>query len=259
MYHGKPAWFELTTAPGQLAAAGTFYGKVLGWDLADAGMPGMTYHLASHGGDMVAGMMEATTQMPPGWLIHFDVDDVDAATALVTGRGGKVLHPPTDIPGTGRFAVVSDPQGAAFGLLQPTPMDPQPPAGSGAWNQRKEGHGNWTELMSTDPDAALDFYAKLLGWTLSQTMDMGDQGTYRIFAWNGTQIGGIMGLGHAPQSRWLPYFGVNGVAAAVDRVTGSGGTLIHGPQEVPGPAFVAALRDPQGADFALVGPLEVTA
>ena len=82
MFHGKPCWFELATARGTLDAARDFYGKVFGWSVADAGMPGMTYLLASHGGDMVAGMMEIppeATGVPPNWLSYLDVDDADAA------------------------------------------------------------------------------------------------------------------------------------------------------------------------------------
>lgn len=257
MYHGKPNWFELATAPGRLAQAGAFYAKVFGWQIADAGMQGFTYHLARHGGDMVAGLMELMPQMadiPPNWLIYFDVDDADAAAAKVQSLGGKVFREPADIPGTGRFAVLADPQGAAFGILQPAPMDPEPAVESGAWNQRKESHGNWTELMSTDPGAGFDFYSELFGWTKSDAVDMGEMGTYQLFAWQGAQIGGMMGLGNAPVPCWLPYFGVNGVTEAMDRIKQGGGEVMHGPIEVPGPAYIAVARDPQGAHFAIVGP-----
>lgn len=257
MYHGKPNWFELTTVGGHLADADAFYAKVFGWQITDAGMAGFTYHLASHGGDMVAGLFETppdATDMPPCWTIYFDVDDADAAAAKVRNLGGKVYREPADIPGTGRFAVLADPQGAVFGILQPLPMNPEPPAGSGAWNQHKESHGNWVELMSLDPEAGFEFYAELFGWTKSDTMDMGDMGSYQLFAYQGTQIGGMMGLGNAPVPCWLPYFGVNGVTAAMDRIKGAGGAVMHGPIEVPGSAFIAVATDPQGAHFAIVGP-----
>jgi len=186
--------------------------------------------------------------------VYFDVDDADATAAKIKALGGSVFREPADIPGTGRYAVVTDPQGATFGILQPAPMDPQPPVESGAWNQGKESHGNWIELMSTDPGAGFDFYAELFGWTKSTAMDMGEMGTYQLFAWQGTDIGGMMGLGNAPVPCWLPYFGVNGVDAAIARIREGGGEVLHGPMEVPGPAFIAVARDPQGAHFAVVGP-----
>lgn len=261
MYHGKPCWFELSTEKGTLAAATAFYSTVFGWSFADAGMEGMTYHLGSLGGDMIAGAMEMPADvvgMPPAWMIYLDVDDIDAAAAKIRSLGGMIFREPADVPGTGRFAIAADPQGAAFGLLEPAPMDPNPPVEAGAWNQRKDGHGNWIELMSTDPAAGFDFYAALFGWTRSRAVEMDGMGTYQLFAWQGTDIGGMMGLGNAPQPCWLPYFGVNGVKAAIDRITGAGGTVLHGPVEVPGPAFIAMARDPQGAHFAIVGPLEAS-
>ena len=161
MFHGKPCWFELTTPKGALARTGDFYAKLFGWRIADAGMDGFTYHLASHGGDMIAGLYEAMDDTPAFWAVYFDVDDVDAAADKIAGLGGKLLHGPADIPGTGRFAVVSDPQGAVFSILQPAAMDPQPGVDTGAWNQQKESHGNWIELMSTDPEADVQALASI--------------------------------------------------------------------------------------------------
>ncbi|MDS9467014.1 VOC family protein [Paracoccus sp. MBLB3053] len=261
MYHGKPCWFELSTAQGALADAEDFYGKLFGWSVKDAGMPGFTYRLASQGDEMVAGMMELTDEnpgMPPFWMVYYDVDDADAAAAKVQSMGGKVHVEPSDIPGTGRFAVLADPQGAAFGILQPKEMEPRPAVEAGAWNQKKEGHGNWVELMSTDPEAGFDFYAELFGWTKSTPVDMGEMGTYQLFAWHGADIGGMMGLGNSPVPFWLSYFGVNGVDAAIKRIEQNGGAVLHGPMEVPGGAFIAVARDPQGAHFAVVGPKEAT-
>ena len=56
--------------------------------------------------------------VPPHWLVYFAVDDTDAKVAQVRELGGKTLLPAMDIPGTGRFAVVQDPQGAAFGIIK---------------------------------------------------------------------------------------------------------------------------------------------
>ena len=178
-YHGRPCWYELNTSEGSIGAAEEFYGKVLGWSYQDAGMEGFDYHLATSDGDMVAGLM-AMPGMPPFWLVYFAVDDADKAAADVAAAGGTVHKEPADIPGTGRFAVLGDPQGAGFGVLQPEPM---PDGGVGnAFDQQKAGHGNWNELMTTDPVAGFDFYSRLLGWQKDQAMDMGEMGTYQISA-----------------------------------------------------------------------------
>ncbi len=59
--------------------------------------------------------------------------------------------------------MLADLQGAAFGVVAPAPMEGAGLAG-GAFDQMKPGHGNWNELMTTDPAAGLAFYADLLGW-----------------------------------------------------------------------------------------------
>ena len=269
-FHGNPCWYELATGRGKLASAEDFYARVMGWTIADSGMPGMAYHLASHEGpgDMVAGLMEMpadVADMPPFWMIYFAVDGVDRFCKDAVAAGASVHREPVEVPGTGRIAILADPQGAAFGVLQPdmSHMSPEDIARAesgetGAFNQNKASHGNWHELMTPDPKAALDFYGKLLRWKASTVVPMGEMGDYQLFSRNGTDIGGMMGHGNSPVPAWLPYFGANGVTAAMDRVTEDGGTVLHGPQEVPGGAFIAICQDPQGAHFAIVGPMDET-
>ncbi len=259
-FHGMPCWYELTTS--DLSAAEEFYGTVVGWSVTDSGMPGMTYHLArAADGVMVAGMSAGIPGgdgqvPPPSWLVYFACDDCDATAAAVSADGGGVLSPPMDIPGTGRFAICSDPQGAVFGILQPLPMEEEPT--SRAFDMETPGHAAWQELMSSDPGAGLGFYQRLLGWTLGQTMPMGEMGNYHLVQQSGSDIGGVMGLGDAPVSAWLPYFGVPSVQAAAAQIAGSGGSVHHGPAEVPGGMFVAISQDPQGAWFGVFGPLDAS-
>ena len=119
-YQGNPCWYELWT--GDLDAAQAFYGAVLGWEIADAGMKDFAYLLARSGGEMVAGMMSLAEQEfapPPNWLIYFAVDDCDRTAGEITRTGGRVMRGPADIPGTGRFAIAADPQGAVFAVVGP--------------------------------------------------------------------------------------------------------------------------------------------
>lgn len=258
---GTPCWYELSTSEGHLGAAEEFYGAVLGWTFDDSGMEGFTYHLASASIEMVSGLMVTPSEaagVPPHWLIYFAVEDADASATAIRAAGGRIVAEPADVPGTGRFAVAFDPQGACFGILEPAPMDGQRVAG-GAFDQQKPGHGNWNELMTSDPVAGLAFYADLFGWQKSQTVDMGEMGRYQLFSHEGADIGAVMGLGQAPVPNWLPYFGVTGVDVAVDRIKAGGGRLAHGPAEVPGGAFIAIAQDPQGAWFAVVGPKDAAA
>ena len=263
-FHGNPCWYELGTSTGNLTAAAEFYSGIFGWKVADSGMAGFDYHLAQSDGDMVAGMMvmpEDAGAMPPFWMIYFAVDDADKFVADARAAGASVFREPADIPQTGRFAILGDPQGAAFGILQPDMSTmsaadiAKAEAGEGAFNQKKAGHGNWHELMTTDPEAGFAFYSALFGWAKGTAMDMGAMGTYQLFSRNGTDIGGMMGLGNAPVPNWLPYFGVDGsVSDKIDAIKAAGGAVHHGPAEVPGQAYIAICQDPQGAWFAVVGP-----
>lgn len=269
-FQGNPCWYELSTAKGQLAAAGEFYDRIFGWQISDSGMPGMAYHLARSGDDMVAGLLEMpddVADMPPMWMIYFAADDLDRTIADATAAGATVHRPATEVPGTGRFAILSDPQGAGFGLLEPdmsqmSESDRAKAETTGAFDQKKAGHGNWNELMSSDPAAAFDFYSRLFGWTRGETMPMGEcpeggeapGGDYQLFRHNGADIGAMTGLGDAPVPAWLPYFGVDTpVSQVVEAITQAGGTVQAGPIEVPGPAYIAVAADPQGAWFAVVG------
>jgi len=54
---------------------------------------------------------------PPHWITYIAVDDVDELVTKVWELGGSICVPPTNIPNTGRFAVINDPTGATFSLI----------------------------------------------------------------------------------------------------------------------------------------------
>ena len=114
-------WYELMSS--DVAVAKSFYATVLGWNTLDMPMPGMTYTLLQMGPTQVAGLMPLPTEagaagMRSCWVGYVGVDDADSAAAKVKKLGGRVLGEPRDIPGIGRFAMVADPQGAAFNLFK---------------------------------------------------------------------------------------------------------------------------------------------
>jgi hypothetical protein len=244
--HGTPCWYELTT--GDLAASQAFYGGLLNWTFADAGMPGFTYILASAGGDMVAGLMTPDQPMPEFWMVYFAVDDADAAAAKAKSLGGGVHVEPADIPGTGRFAVLTDPAGCPFGILQPLPGGT-----GGAYDQMKQGHGNWHDYASADANASQAFYGALLGWTVSRSYEEGGAREYRVLNTGGTDFGGIGPIPPGGRGGWTPYFGASSITAAVQTVADQGGKVLLDPMEVPNGAYIIYAADPRGAVFAMVG------
>jgi predicted enzyme related to lactoylglutathione lyase len=248
MTEGDFVWYELMTS--DVAAASAFYAKVVGWTIEESGMPGFTYLLAKVGDRQVAGLMGFSPEMagvPPCWSGYVLASDVDGMAEKVTTAGGSVKRAPMDIPGVGRFAVVADPQGAAFMLFRgdgtPAPDLPYMTPGTIGWH----------ELHSSDWEAGFAFYEKLFGWKKDTAIDMGPMGTYQLFATGEMAVGGMMNDDRGPASYWLYYFAVEDIDAATARATDRGATVMMGPMEVPGGAWVVVATDPQGAFFALVG------
>lgn len=111
---GSLCWNELSTR--DVPAATTFYERVFGWEAVDS--DGYTEFTLD--GRSIAGMMETPETVPASvpahWLVYFAVEDVDASVATVGELGGSVVVPTMDIA-PGRFATVTDPQGAMFAII----------------------------------------------------------------------------------------------------------------------------------------------
>jgi predicted enzyme related to lactoylglutathione lyase len=115
---GSLCWNELLT--NDTTKAIDFYTQLFGWKTkTDSGAT--PYTEISNGEDHIGGIMQIQPQMgpmPPNWGIYIAVNDCDATAAKSTSLGGRQYLPPTDIPHVGRFAVLSDPQGAVFNIIQ---------------------------------------------------------------------------------------------------------------------------------------------
>ncbi len=245
-------WYELMTD--DLEKAMSFYGNVVGWDVHDSGMPGMPYMLFGKGGTDVGGMMSWSSMgmtKPTQWNGHLLSGDVDTEAAAVVADGGTQFRPAQEIPGVGRFAVMADPQGAEFLLFQPNRNEAPPQLGP-----TQVGGVGWRELATSDWKKAWEFYSKHYGWTAGMAVDMGPMGTYQTFTLNGENGGGMMTIppqqaDSMPKPAWLFYFTVDDIQAAAQRVSESGGTITHGPVQVPGGAWMLQATDTQGGRFAL--------
>jgi len=118
---GALCWTELNTRDPKKAES--FYTSLFGWTAkhSDAAAT-MEYTEFSVEGKPSIGMMPMNEHMPEHvpsyWMPYFQVDDADASVAKVKELGGSVMVPPTDIPKTGRFAIVNDPQGAMFAVFK---------------------------------------------------------------------------------------------------------------------------------------------
>jgi predicted enzyme related to lactoylglutathione lyase len=245
----KFVWYDLMTS--DMAAATAFYTNVVGWSAVDSGLPGPPYTILSMGETMIGGLTSLTPEDAAQgsrafWTGYVGVDDVDAYVVKVTDAGGSICKSPADIPGIGRFAVVADPQGAAFILF--TPNNPGEPTEAGA----QPGRIAWHELHCDDV-GVFDFYERVFGWTRADSLDMGPAGMYLMFSTGGNPCGGVMKrAAESPHPFWLYYFAVPGIDAAMDRTKAGGGTVFMGPQQIPGGGWIALCLDPQGGVFALL-------
>jgi predicted enzyme related to lactoylglutathione lyase len=113
---GALIWNELSSS--DVAQSKAFYSAVFGWgwggsnDYAEPQVSGRTI------GGLMPRRPDMPAAVPDSWLVYFGSADVDGDVKKATDLGASVIAPPADIPGTGRFAVLMDPQGAAFALFQ---------------------------------------------------------------------------------------------------------------------------------------------
>jgi predicted enzyme related to lactoylglutathione lyase len=200
----------------------------------------------------------------PIWIGYIHAADVDQAVTSIQHGGGKLLMGPTEIE-VGQFAMVTDPQGAAFYVMTPKPSPGQEDKESLAfsYDKKRVGHCAWNELMTSDTNAAWHFYGQRFGWVKDGEMDMGPLGTYEFIShparkreeqMGSGMIGAIMPMmPGAPAPAWAHYFRVADIDAAVAAIGANGGQVLRGPDEIPGGDFSLNAIDPQGAVFALVG------
>lgn len=113
---GTPCWSELSTR--DAAKAGKFYTGLFGWGLKTSDP---AYAEITRGGVPIGGILPMGPEMqgvPPHWGVYFQVADCDAAAARAKALGATVCFGPQDVANVGRFAVVQDPQGAAFSVIK---------------------------------------------------------------------------------------------------------------------------------------------
>jgi predicted enzyme related to lactoylglutathione lyase len=253
--HGQFVWYDLSTS--DVAGALRFYPGLFGWKTQkfEFGDPSNPYTMWTAGGETFGGVMKLSADqagmgIPPNWLCSVEVNSVDSTAQQAKSLGGQVVVGPMDIPNTGRYAVLLDPQGGAVAIYQPNPgRSPRGFDGNG-----QLGRASWHELMTTDVDAAWNFYGKLFMWEKTGDMDAPGVGKYQMFGQNGAPYGGIYKK-PAPMAQvptnWLPYFFVKDAVAATNAATKAGAKVMQPPMDIPGGGSIAVLTDPQGAHFAV--------
>lgn len=115
---GAPAWHQVNTRDPD--KAGEFYKAVFSWDSERLDTGGADYWEWQLDGKSVGGMFrmgdDFPDDVPAHWIVYFAVEDADAATEKAKESGAQVRAEPFDTE-AGRIAVLTDPHGAAFAVI----------------------------------------------------------------------------------------------------------------------------------------------
>jgi len=138
-----------------------------------------------------------------------------------------------------------------------------PSAAAEAKDEASSWHGNfiWYELMTSDQDAAIDFYKTVVGWDAAdQTMaDLGDF-RYTLLSTGGRDVAGLMQLNDEMKAAgaspgWLGVIGVADTDEAAKAIEAAGGAILRAPDDIPNVGRFAIVADPGGAAFELLTPI----
>lgn len=245
---GEPSWQDQSSP--DPAKAAEFYSALFGWDCPEGPAEFSGYRNCTLNGRTVAGIGPQMHPGPAFWSTYFHVDSAEDIAARVSANGGQVLFPPMAVGEMGTMAVFMDPTGAAFGIWQVG-------IHRGAEIRDEPGAACWYELMTSDLNAAKDFYTAVFGWGMNPGMTSDGSSEYIEFSVGDKHVGGLMAkpptMPAEVPSYWGVYFQVEDADAALARITELGGTSMMGPMDIqPGRFAVAA--DPTGAVFNLFEP-----
>ena len=254
---GVTSWIE-TTQP-DVDAAVAFYGGLFGWAFEDVLPPDAPsrYVVATLDGLDVASV--SGPDEDARWATYVAVDDADAVTAAMADLGALVVAEPEDAGPGGRAATLRDPQGAEVRLWQARRR-------LGAQLTNSPGTWNFSDLHSTDPDAAQRFYESAFGWRfvdqgwgvaiqvpgygdhLESTVDP-DIRARQGSAPEGFEdvIGGLSPAADGEPSHWHVTFTVADRDDAAERVERLGGLVVSSDENDW--TRTALVRDPHGAVF----------
>jgi predicted enzyme related to lactoylglutathione lyase len=260
--HGVTCWIDTEQPDPQ--AASRFYAGLFGWTFTDAVPPGASgsYFIATLDG-LDVGAIGPTSAGMATWNTYIAVNDADATAAAVTTGGGTVISAPSDAGPAGRVAICADPAGAGFRLWQARGrLGAQAANTPGAWN--------FSDLHTSDRDAALAFYTPVFGWRaadleqgagtmlhvpgygdhLAATVDPGiyerQASAPKGFA---DVIGGLVITDPGEPARWHVTFTVGDRDDGATTAERLGATIVASSDDLW--TKNALVRDPQGAEFTI--------
>lgn len=194
--------------------------------------------------------------LPLQWMPHIQVADVAASVQRALDLGGSLLMHAQEDDTRSQWAVLLDPNGAAFGIIPIVSAEAIPPSdGAASLNSAAlVGRIYWLDLTVSDACATRDFYRQVVEWSV-KNVEMEDGGEryadYNMLGEDGHPTAGVCharGVNVGLPPVWMIYLPVGDLAESLRRVQGEGGKIIKAMQ---GAAY-AAVQDPVGAYLALI-------
>ena len=199
-------------------------------------------------------------QLPLQWMPHIQVADVATSVQRALDLGGSELMHAKAKDGKSQWAVLLDPNGAAFGIIPLIPAEAIPSIEDAAGPDAAAAVGRiaWLDLTVPDASATQDFYRQVVGWSV-QNVEMrdGDEryADYNMLGDDGAPAAGVCharGVNVGLPPVWMIYLPVGDLEESLRRVQEEGGKVVKAMKGADGKHVYAAVQDPVGVSLALV-------
>lgn len=242
---GKFVWFDLATL--DIAIQKKFYGEVFGWTFQPISQSDKQYTIIKNGERNIAGMFQikppADAKAGALWISLISVTDPNHAIATTKNAGGSVHTPTTSLKQRGTYALLRDPEGAFFGVLNSDSGDPPD-------HDIQVGEFLWVDLYASDLQREAAFYQQLADYEIVDD-EKNDQRKFLRSA-DKFRAGIVPRPEQANRSGWLPYIKVNDVAATLQKVAAAGGQIMVEPDKSLLDGNLAVISDPEGGIVGIV-------
>ncbi|MDH3247785.1 MAG: hypothetical protein OEQ47_02425 [Acidimicrobiia bacterium] len=232
-----------------LIGAADFYFRLFGWEFTgDFSSPDTTLVRGDPDEGLAVvltcnGVLGETPGRIGRWKVFFSVASVDETAERAWRHGGDVIHAPAEIEDGSRFALIRDPTGAVFGVVEDMPPGREPDTA-----ECDRGRMIGIELHTASSEVAADFYLDVFNWTTSADPDP----SCVLFSRAGVPFAGLV-FEPSPiliAPAWVVYFGVADVGDTCEAIEWLGGSVLA-VTSAEDTAPAALVADPWGAVFGL--------
>lgn len=188
--------------------------------------------------------------LPVQWMPHIQVADVAASARRALDRGGRELMHHRNDRGQSQWAVLTDPNGSAFGIIPVVAPEGVPPL--------EGGRIAWLDLTVANASETRDFYQEVVGWSAEDVQMKDAAGQYADYALrtpDGTAVAGVCharGVNEHLPPVWLICLPVGDLDESLSRAREEGGEVVDARRESAGEYAYAVVRDPVGVCLALI-------